>query len=49
VSDETAVDESFAETVRVLGKVDSCFANAGGGVPFLSMNSRQKSGGAFGL
>jgi NAD(P)-dependent dehydrogenase (short-subunit alcohol dehydrogenase family) len=35
VSDEAAVEASFAETLRVLGKVDSCFANAGigGGSP----------------
>ena len=29
VSDETAVDQAFAETLRVLGRVDGCFANAG--------------------
>ena len=29
VADEQAVIESFAATVRELGKVDSCFANAG--------------------
>lgn len=36
VADEAAVDAAFAETVRTLGKVDSCFANAGagGGAPF---------------
>ncbi|MDA0365523.1 MAG: SDR family NAD(P)-dependent oxidoreductase, partial [Chloroflexi bacterium] len=36
VADEAAVDAAFAETVRQLGKVDSCFANAGagGGAPF---------------
>jgi NAD(P)-dependent dehydrogenase (short-subunit alcohol dehydrogenase family) len=37
VSDEAATDAAFAETVERLGKVDSCFANAGtggGGVPF---------------
>ena len=31
VSDEGQVNASFAETVRTLGKVDSCFANAGVG------------------
>jgi NAD(P)-dependent dehydrogenase (short-subunit alcohol dehydrogenase family) len=31
VGDEQAVDEAFATTVRELGKVDSCFANAGVG------------------
>jgi NAD(P)-dependent dehydrogenase (short-subunit alcohol dehydrogenase family) len=37
VADEEATDAAFAETVRRLGRVDSCFANAGtggGGVPF---------------
>jgi NAD(P)-dependent dehydrogenase (short-subunit alcohol dehydrogenase family) len=29
VGDETAVEEGFAETVKVLGRVDGCFANAG--------------------
>jgi NAD(P)-dependent dehydrogenase (short-subunit alcohol dehydrogenase family) len=29
VSDETAVEAAFAETVHVLGRVDGCFANAG--------------------
>ena len=29
VSDESAVDQAFAETVRTLGRVDGCFANAG--------------------
>lgn len=29
VGDESAVDEAFAETVRIFGRVDSCFANAG--------------------
>jgi NAD(P)-dependent dehydrogenase (short-subunit alcohol dehydrogenase family) len=29
VGDEAAVEESFAATVRELGKVDACFANAG--------------------
>ena len=29
VGDETAVEEGFAETLKVLGRVDGCFANAG--------------------
>jgi NAD(P)-dependent dehydrogenase (short-subunit alcohol dehydrogenase family) len=29
ISDESAVDAAFAETVSRLGRVDSCFANAG--------------------
>jgi NAD(P)-dependent dehydrogenase (short-subunit alcohol dehydrogenase family) len=29
VGDEKAVDEAFAETLRQLGRVDGCFANAG--------------------
>jgi NAD(P)-dependent dehydrogenase (short-subunit alcohol dehydrogenase family) len=29
VSDEAAVDRAFAETIRRLGRVDGCFANAG--------------------
>ena len=29
VADEAAVDRAFAETVRALGRVDACFANAG--------------------
>jgi NAD(P)-dependent dehydrogenase (short-subunit alcohol dehydrogenase family) len=29
VADEAAVDAAFAETVRALGRVDACFANAG--------------------
>lgn len=29
VSDERAVQDAFAETVKALGKVDACFANAG--------------------
>jgi NAD(P)-dependent dehydrogenase (short-subunit alcohol dehydrogenase family) len=31
VSDEVAVERCFAETVRSLGRVDACFANAGVG------------------
>ncbi len=36
VSDEKQVEESFDQTVKYFGKVDSCFANAGagGGAPF---------------
>ncbi|HEX2851494.1 MAG TPA: SDR family oxidoreductase [Acidimicrobiales bacterium] len=35
VGDEAAVDAAFADTLAALGKVDSCFANAGvgGGAP----------------
>src|SRR3977135_1369939 len=29
VSDEKAVEAAFAETVKVMGRVDGCFANAG--------------------
>ena len=29
VGDEAAVEQAFAETLRVLGRVDGCFANAG--------------------
>ena len=29
VGDEQAVDQAFAETVKTLGRVDGCFANAG--------------------
>lgn len=29
VSDESAVEDAFQETLRVLGRVDACFANAG--------------------
>ena len=31
VSDPVAVDEAFARTLERLGRIDSCFANAGGG------------------
>ena len=45
VSDEAAVDAAFAETVKVLGRVDSCFANAGvsgrGTASFLQMTSEE--------
>src|SRR5512142_2763940 len=43
VGDETAVEAAFAETVKALGRVDGCFANAGigggGAKSFLEMNS----------
>jgi NAD(P)-dependent dehydrogenase (short-subunit alcohol dehydrogenase family) len=41
VGDESAVDDSFAETLRIFGRVDSCFANAGvggRGTPFVNMS-----------
>ena len=41
VAEPAAVNAAFAETVDVLGGIDSCFANAGvgsGGVPFLEMD-----------
>jgi NAD(P)-dependent dehydrogenase (short-subunit alcohol dehydrogenase family) len=45
VSDEAAVDAAFAETVKVLGRVDGCFANAGvsgrGTASFLEMTSEE--------
>jgi len=46
VSDEAAVDAAFAETVKVLGRVDGCFANAGvsgrsGGTSFAQMTSEE--------
>jgi len=40
VGERAAVEESFAKTVEALGRVDSCFANAGigsRGTPFLDM------------
>ena len=41
VSDEAAVERAFADTVSALGRVDSCFANAGvsgrGGARFATM------------
>ncbi|MDF3072888.1 MAG: family oxidoreductase [Alphaproteobacteria bacterium] len=41
VSDEAAVEKSFAETVKVMGHVDNCVANAGtsgkGGAPIHEM------------
>jgi NAD(P)-dependent dehydrogenase (short-subunit alcohol dehydrogenase family) len=45
VSDEAAVEAAFAETVRALGRVDGCFANAGvsgrGVASFLEMSSEE--------
>jgi len=45
VGDETAVDAAFAETLRALGRVDACFANAGtyGGrrTPFTAMTTEE--------
>jgi NAD(P)-dependent dehydrogenase (short-subunit alcohol dehydrogenase family) len=45
VSDEAAVDAAFAETVKVLGRVDGCFANAGvsgrGTSSFLEMTTEE--------
>jgi NAD(P)-dependent dehydrogenase (short-subunit alcohol dehydrogenase family) len=46
VGEEAAVDSAFAETVRQLGRVDACFANAGvsgrGGAPsFTQMASEE--------
>lgn len=56
VGDEEQVDAAFAATVEALGKVDSCFANAGigGGAKFTDMTldtwrrvQRVNSEGAF--
>jgi hypothetical protein len=45
VGDEQAVEETFAETVRALGRVDGCFANAGvpgrGVASFLEMSAAE--------
>jgi NAD(P)-dependent dehydrogenase (short-subunit alcohol dehydrogenase family) len=41
VSDPDEVDAAFADTLDALGRIDSCFANAGvgsGGVPFIDMD-----------
>jgi NAD(P)-dependent dehydrogenase (short-subunit alcohol dehydrogenase family) len=41
VADPGEVDAAFADTLDALGRIDSCFANAGvgsGGVPFLEMD-----------
>ena len=57
VGDDAAVDSAFAQTVGALGKVDSCFVNAGvpgGGSAFIDMTTddwrrvmRVNSDGAF--
>jgi NAD(P)-dependent dehydrogenase (short-subunit alcohol dehydrogenase family) len=41
VSDEAAVERSFAQTLEHFGKVDACFANAGigGGGPFAELST----------
>ena len=47
VGDQPQVDRAFAKTVETLGKVDSCFANAGvgsRGTPFVEMDL--EAGGA---
>ena len=46
VSDEKAVDAAFAETLKVMGRVDGCFANAGvsgraGAKSFVEMSSEE--------
>jgi len=43
VSNEAAVEKSFAETLSVFGRVDACFANAGvgGGGPFAELATEQ--------
>ena len=43
VSDQHAVRKSFDETLRVFGRVDACFANAGvgGGGPFTDLSVEQ--------
>ncbi len=45
VSDETAVEAAFAETLAKLGRVDGCFANAGvsgrGTASFMEMSSEE--------
>jgi len=43
VSDEAAVNKSFAETLKEFGRVDGCFANAGvgGGGPFAELPTDQ--------
>jgi len=51
VSDEKQVEENFARTVEALGKVDTCFANAGVvrlGTPFHKMDISQWRG-VFGV
>lgn len=46
VSDEAAVERSFADTLKALGRVDACFANAGvsgraGNQPFTEMSTEE--------
>jgi NAD(P)-dependent dehydrogenase (short-subunit alcohol dehydrogenase family) len=43
VSNEAAVEKSFAETLTKFGRVDACFANAGvgGGAPFAELTREQ--------
>lgn len=43
VGDEQAVDEAMARSIEGLGRVDSCFANAGigGAAPFVEMTSEE--------
>ena len=44
VSDETAVEASFAEAVKIFGKVDGVYANAGvggGGIPFMEISTEE--------
>jgi len=46
VADESAVERSFAETVKTFGRVDACFANAGvsgrsGGQSFTEMTTEE--------
>ena len=45
VGDEAAVDSAFARTLETMGRIDSCFANAGigggGAASFLAMTSEQ--------
>ena len=46
VADESAVERSFAETVKTFGRVDACFANAGvsgrsGGQSFTEMSTEE--------
>jgi NAD(P)-dependent dehydrogenase (short-subunit alcohol dehydrogenase family) len=43
VSDEARVEQAFAETLQVFGRVDACFANAGvgGSAPFAELTREQ--------
>ena len=46
VGDEAAVEENFARTLEIFGRVDGCFANAGvsgrsGGKPFFEMTAEE--------